>query len=278
MFLQGNCLFQKACGILDTNCFEIKWDRGVARGLFNKIALINHDCAPNCRKYFDAQRKMHVVSCNSIKVGQELYLSYTNPLLSTPVRQAILSQTKCFKCICQRCRDPSELGSSLSSIKCNKKPCQGTVSLIDPLSSDSDLQCDKCENILSCDMAKIIQETAMNSLKESETCAEKTLGTLTNLERFLPQSNHIMVDLKMKLIDQVIAEDAHRKEFEDTAIQFCLQLLQLARLIAPGSSKLRGVLSMKFHQLTEKGPDPLVIPKQLIDGMFGEDQSVLLLD
>ncbi len=39
-----------------------------------------------------------------------------------------------------------------------------------------------------------------------------------------------------------------------------------------------GVLSMKYHQLTEKGPDPLVMPKEAIDSMFAEDQSVLLLD
>ena len=35
---------------------------------------------------------------------------------------------------------------------------------------------------------------------------------------------------------------------------------------------------MKYHQLTEKGPDPIVIPKDYIDRMFAEDQSVLLLD
>ena len=78
---------QKACGILDTNCFEIKWDRGIARGLFKKVSYINHDCAPNCRKFFDAQRSMHVLSSNEIQSNQEFSLSYTNPLFSTPMRQ-----------------------------------------------------------------------------------------------------------------------------------------------------------------------------------------------
>ncbi len=78
---------QKACGILDTNCYEIKWDRGIARGLFRSVAMINHHCAPNCRKYFDAQRRMHVRACCDVASGQELSLSYTNPLLSTSMRQ-----------------------------------------------------------------------------------------------------------------------------------------------------------------------------------------------
>ena len=35
---------------------------------------------------------------------------------------------------------------------------------------------------------------------------------------------------------------------------------------------------MKYHQLTERGPNPLVLPKDYLDNMFAEDQSVLLLD
>ena len=35
---------------------------------------------------------------------------------------------------------------------------------------------------------------------------------------------------------------------------------------------------MKFHQLTERGPHPLVVSKSYLDTMFAEDQSVLLLD
>ena len=35
---------------------------------------------------------------------------------------------------------------------------------------------------------------------------------------------------------------------------------------------------MKFHQLTERGPHPLVVSKSYLDAMFAEDQSVLLLD
>ena len=100
-----NIFFQMACGILDTNCFEIKWDQGIARGLFSQAALINHDCAPNCRQYFDAHRNIHIMTCCEVYSQEELSLSYINPLLSTTMRQAILLQTKHFQCVCQRCQD-----------------------------------------------------------------------------------------------------------------------------------------------------------------------------
>ena len=274
---------QMACGILDTNCYEIKWDRGIARGLFSHVALINHDCAPNCRKFFDAHRNMHVMTCSEVENQDELSLSYTNPLYSTPMRQAILHQTKHFQCICQRCQDPQELGSGLSLLKCKNKAdqCTGLAALVDPLSTESDWTCliESCQFTISSDMAKMMLETSMNSISGENTGdAQDTLDTLTNLGRFLPESNHVMVDLKLKLIDQVIENDSLRDQFEDKAIEFCFQLLQTARVIAPGKSKLRGILSMKYHQLTEKGPNPLVLPKDYIDNMFAEDQSVLLLD
>lgn len=231
---------------------------------------------------------MHVMSSCDIEPGQELFLSYTNPLLSTPMRQAILSQTKCFKCTCLRCKDPLEFGASLSGLKCKNKAisCQGIANPIDPLCSESDLKCDSCQQIISSDLAKMMQDTAMNSTHQQEENAESScekvaqniVETYDNLQRFLPQSNHIMVDLKVRLIDLVLENETLRSHFEDMAIQFCFQLLQLARLIAPGKSKLRGVLSMKYHQLTEKGTNPLVMPKDSIDSMFAEDQSVLLLD
>ena len=154
-------------------------------------------------------------------------------------------------------------------MKCKNKSagCLGLANPTDSLAIDSDLQCEICQHIIPSDMAKMMQDTAMNTLHESDdpdTCqannfnyktiaqlgnAQDTMDNLKNLERFLPQSNHIMVNLKLKLIDQVIANDDERILFEEIAITFCFQLLQMARLIAPGKSKLRGkfTCNMYFH-------------------------------
>ena len=101
---------QIACGLLDTNCYEIKWDRGIARGLYVQAAMINHNCAPNCRKYFDAQRTMHVITCCDIEAGQELSVSYTNPLLCTPMRRVcilkLMTRVLIFQNVLKICSRP----------------------------------------------------------------------------------------------------------------------------------------------------------------------------
>lgn len=271
---------QTACGILDTNCYEVSLNSGLARGLFKTISYFNHDCAPNCRKFFDSQRRMSVVAATDIEAGQELFLSYIPPLLSTPMRQAILQQTKCFTCVCARCKDPTELGTSLAALKCKSTDpkCGGSVLPIDPLNMHSDMECTDCKYILKSDMAKTTLDTATKFMWKdySESEPEKGSGTLEiieNLQRFLAPTNQLIVGLKLKLVDQVLADSSERCLLETTAIQFCRQLLDLARLIAPGHSKLRGVLSKKYHQLTEAGPDPLIFSTDQIDTMFGNDDG-----
>ena len=78
---------QRVCGILDTNCYELGWKGIRARAIFQTIARINHDCIPNARRFFDSEYRMVVVSSRDIYPGEEVTLSYTPPLTSTPVRQ-----------------------------------------------------------------------------------------------------------------------------------------------------------------------------------------------
>ena len=66
------------------------------------IARINHDCSPNCRKFFSSDKAqggegyitMIVKAARDIEPGEELTISYTPPLFNTAVRQVILTQTK----------------------------------------------------------------------------------------------------------------------------------------------------------------------------------------
>ena len=70
--------------------------------IFNLLARINHDCVPNCRKYFsvdkspgaDGKITLVVKASRNIEPGEELTISYTPPLFNTSVRQSILKQTK----------------------------------------------------------------------------------------------------------------------------------------------------------------------------------------
>ena len=50
--------------------------------------------------------------------GNQLYTSYTYTLNGTAERQKHLRAGKYFTCHCERCLDPTELGTDFSTLKC----------------------------------------------------------------------------------------------------------------------------------------------------------------
>ena len=54
-----------------------------------------------------------------------------------------------FDCVCKRCKDPMELGSHVSTLKCSNDSCSGLI--IPKSSEDEDQICSKCGLIMSPD-------------------------------------------------------------------------------------------------------------------------------
>lgn len=61
----------------------------------------------------------------NVKEGEQLYMTYTYILSGTRSRQQLLNKGKYFGCSCERCADPTELGTHFSSILCRK--CKGGI-------------------------------------------------------------------------------------------------------------------------------------------------------
>lgn len=68
----------------------------------------------------------------NVKEGEELFTTYTHILNSTAIRQKRLKQGKFFSCKCERCADPTELGTHFSSLLC-KKCDDGIIVSTNPL-------------------------------------------------------------------------------------------------------------------------------------------------
>ena len=91
---------------IDLNLWTI-WNINFRNYLLLILARINHDCTPNCRKYFSVDQStdggnritMVVKASRDISAGEELNISYTPPMLNTQVRQMILTQTKVNDCL-----------------------------------------------------------------------------------------------------------------------------------------------------------------------------------
>ena len=99
----------RCCGTLDSNAFKVDAGGGL-RALYALASMINHDCAPNSRITFDSRRRLHLLAKRDIHKGEEITVTYCNPLLGTPARQEALRCNRFFLCTCNRCADPTEFG------------------------------------------------------------------------------------------------------------------------------------------------------------------------
>ena len=104
----------RCCGRLDSNAFRIDTGhRGGLRAVYATASKINHDCGPNSRVSFDSDKRLHLFAKTYINRGEEITVTYCNPLLGTPARQKKLLSTRFISCKCKRCNDPTEYGTSL---------------------------------------------------------------------------------------------------------------------------------------------------------------------
>lgn len=128
-------LIQQVIGILEINAFEAKTSEGHAIGcLFPKHAISTHSCTPNTAHAIHPTKgyKMQSRSTVPIKKGEQHYTTYTYTLNGTADRQKHLRAGKFFICRCERCLDPTELGTHFSSLKCQE--CDnGNIIPLDPL-------------------------------------------------------------------------------------------------------------------------------------------------
>ena len=79
-------------------------------------------------------------------VSQRISITYTDSLWPTLDRRQHLAYSKHFQCDCERCCDPTELGTYLSALKCMK--CSvGYYLAQDPLSESSAWKCEACGSL-----------------------------------------------------------------------------------------------------------------------------------
>ncbi len=202
----------RCCGSLDSNAFRLD-SAGGTRAIFDVSSMINHDCVPNCRVKFDAERRLHLIAKRDIDSGEELTITYCSPLLGTPARQEKLKRNKFFTCSCLRCSDPTEFGSHMSSLKCPK--CKGGLLT---LQSGTAYRCNGCKfNTTREKSDKFVQsirqihdkllrpeqqEKDLRTSMEKRNRVAKMEEMLEKHSKLLPPSHYLMFELKIELINE----------------------------------------------------------------------------
>jgi len=127
-----------AIGVLKTN--TILFGEEHSRALFPMFSLINHSCSANAKHtIYIKNRRIAVQAQRDIEAGDEITINYTAFIIGTSFRRRKLFKNWYFKCLCERCKDPTELGSHLSSLMCPK--CPEILTQSDPLEDDSPWKC-----------------------------------------------------------------------------------------------------------------------------------------
>ena len=64
--------------------------------------------------------RLELRASEAIKAGGEIVNQYVKPNSGTVSRRLILKNKWHFECDCRRCKDPTEFGSLLSALTCEK--------------------------------------------------------------------------------------------------------------------------------------------------------------
>lgn len=241
---------QRACGILEVNAFEVSdEDEGInARAVFGSACLMAHDCVPNTACYVNPNtQRMTVKAAVDIPAGKMITTSYTFTLDGTQRRRTHLRETKFFDCICQRCTDPTELGTHLSSLICPK--CNGQHFAVpeDPLDKDTFWKCsdEQCGFEISAVHVRRLLECLQR--KADALNYDDVDGLEAFIDSWTPvlHPNHsILIGVKYYLCHFYGNAPGFRlgelpPQIVERKIQLCEELLTIANILEPGSSRLQ---------------------------------------
>lgn len=252
---------QTACGILEINTFEIRTAKGFsARALYPTVALMNHNCVSNtCHSVSPTDFRIRLRVTVRVPPGGELFGSYTHSLLPTMLRRVELLEGKHFACACARCADPTELGTHMSSLKCNK--CDnGIVLSLDSLDPDSAWKCTHCDfttsgsavrKVLDIIHAEVDAVEAISgadgadAIQEREAVMRKYRSVLHPRHAFHTILRHSLSQMYGR-IEEYLLDDLPDVVLEHK-VDMCRMLLQVLDVIEPGYSRIRGMTLYELH-------------------------------
>ncbi|XP_073992221.1 SET domain-containing protein SmydA-8-like [Rhodnius prolixus] len=250
---------QKVCGILEVNCFEVITEEySSIRGLYPKLAIMSHNCVANTtHSKILNEHKMIVRTTVAVKEGDELYSSYTRSTESTLLRRVKLWDSKFFHCQCQRCSDPTELGTHLNTLKCTK--CDnGLIFSADPLDNDAPWNCNLCDNAITAAGVQKVYKVVQDELEELEQIPfgpEKIEAAEKRLKQY-KSFLHPRHAFKLALWHELMllygrAEGYSLDMLPDILLErkaeMCRNLLQTYDVIEPGYTRVRGVTLYELH-------------------------------
>lgn len=203
----------KVASIFDTNAFDVRSPDGCTRlrAIYLTASMIDHSCKANTRHIFlGDEYHLALIATVPISKGDLITATYTQSLWGTLDRRKHLLENKYFYCECDRCKDPTELGTHLGNIYCsvcNNPFGQNTdnrgsmLVSTNPLDEDAPWKCEKCgHSILSKQMVWGNNALKQDLLKLNKTNPYEFEDFIEKYSQTLHPSNHLVVQAKLALV------------------------------------------------------------------------------
>jgi len=246
-------IVERTVGIILTNCFEVMAKGCLLFGMFFEPAMMNHHCVGNTRLMLDSSNLMTVIANQPIKKSKPIKFNYGRALDTTRTRQEHLLENKYFRCECERCVDPTELGSHTSSLKCREERCGGPTVPKDPMCVKGDWVCEKCEAVVNADCVKKLLKGLAKDTENLDRNDMKAVKNIYNKYAGKLYKNHgVLTELKQYIISGLgrlpgyemddLKESDHKQK-----ILLCQEVLEVLDIVEPGLTLGRGLMMFELH-------------------------------
>lgn len=150
---------------------------------------------------------------------------------------------KYFRCECARCIDPTELGTHLSSLKCQS--CQ--IGCLIQMNGQSKWTCLNCNAYETNDKIDDVLREIRHQVNNSGSQMDKIEMFIEKYSRILHQNHYLLIEMKQKLAAIIRHLGEMNSEFSKSVkllkrkIELCKEIVPLLDILQPGISRLKGI-------------------------------------
>ncbi|CAG9788862.1 unnamed protein product [Diatraea saccharalis] len=282
-------LIHRMCGIIATNALEIRLPEGAELlALYTNTCIMEHSCIPNTKHTFSQSAKnkydlykITVKVAIPIEKGCHISTMYSHALWGTQARRQHLKDTKYFSCKCQRCSDPTELGTFLSAMKClgDGYACDGIHLPEDPLDDETEWACSKCRIKLDNSQVNMIISQMGEEVDNVQMMGGSPImleNLLCRFSTYLHPNHYHLYSVKHSLIQLYGRQAGYTsREILNKKIKMCRELINITNKLDPGNARLSLYSAVLYHELHSA----LFMKSQTVnnDGIQMTDEEIKLL-
>ncbi|CAG9773984.1 unnamed protein product [Ceutorhynchus assimilis] len=290
-------LVQKVCGILDVNAFEVRPpldlsitnpEKQCLRGLYPVASIMAHDCSANTHIAVDDNFLMSVYASVDIKENETIFNNYASVLQGNQDRQDTLLEGKYFSCACKRCKDPSELGTEISSLICHK--CRkGLLRFTEMEKSFKIWQCYQCKLCFKDFLINLAIDEGRRRINDLDLTDIQAMEKLyKNLLLTFHPNHYLLLELKQNMVG-LYSKLPPTKNNLNRKIDLCGRLMSVFSKLEPGISRAKALtmyelqsaiveISNKQYREKEINQERLILELQTAERILKDSVKYLLYE